>query len=400
MEIQLSERVNRIKPSPTIAVAVKAAKLKASGKDIISLGAGEPDFATPNNIKEAAKDAIDDNFTRYTEVDGIPALKDAIINKFKRDNHLEYKPEQILVSCGAKHSIYNIFQAVLDAGHEVIIPSPYWTSYPDMVLLADAKPVILQAGIASGFKITPEQLQKAITPNTRAFIINSPNNPSGAAYTNQELAALGKVLLQHPEVIIISDEIYEHTYWADFPFSNILNACPELYERTILVNGVSKAYSMTGWRIGYAAGPEHVIKAMRKIQSQSTTNPCSISQKASVEALNGPQTFITEMNKEFKIRHDYFFTELKKIPGIDCLPASGAFYVLFSVIDLIDRLKIPNVTDDTSLAEHLINTVGVAMVPGSAFGAPGYMRASFAASMAELQEAIKRLHQALNANKL
>lgn len=391
MEIQLSDRVNSIKPSPTLAVAAKAAELKAAGQDIISLGAGEPDFATPTHVKEAAKQAIDANFTHYTQVDGIPELKQAIISKLGRDNNLQYKPEQIIVSCGAKHSIYNVLQALLNPGDEVIIPAPYWVSYPDMTILAGGKPVIVSADITQNFKIKPEQLAAAITPKTRLMFINSPSNPSGVAYTQEELAALGAVLLKHPHIIIISDDIYEHTYWAKFPFVNILNACPELYDRTVIVNGVSKAYAMTGWRIGYAAGPTNLIKAMLKIQSQSTTNPTSISQKATVAALNGDQSFITGMNKEFKQRHDYFIHELNNMPGIKCLPADGAFYVLFQVTDLIKQLNLPNVTNDHEFAEYLLNTVGLALVPGSAFGAPGYLRASIAASQKELEGAIQRL---------
>lgn len=391
MDIQLSERVMSIKPSPTLAVAAKAAELKAAGQDIISLSAGEPDFATPSHIKEAAKQAIDANFTHYTQVDGIPELKQAIIDKLNRDNNLQYKAEQIIVSCGAKHSIYNAIQAILNPGDEVIIPAPYWVSYPDMAILAGGKPVIINADISQNFKIKPEQLAAAITPNTRLMFINSPSNPSGVAYTKDELAALGAVLLKHPHVIIISDDIYEHTYWAQFPFSNILNARPELYDRTLIVNGVSKAYAMTGWRIGYTAGPASIVKAMLKIQGQSTTNPTSISQKAAVAALNGNQNFIATMNKEFKQRHDYFLEELNKMPGIKCLPADGAFYVLFQVTDLISKLNIPHVTNDHEFAEHLLNTVGLALVPGSAFGATGYLRASIAASRQQLEEAIKRL---------
>lgn len=393
MEIQLSERVKRIKPSPTLAVVAKAAELKASGRDIISLGAGEPDFATPRNIKEAAIQAINADFTRYTEVDGIPELKQAIIHKLSHENQLDYMPQQILVSCGAKHSIFNALEALLNVGDEVIIPAPYWVSYPDMSLLADGKPVIVSADINKHFKISPDQLENAITTKTKVFIINSPSNPSGVAYTKEELAALGQVLLKHPNIVIISDDIYEHTYWADFPFANILNACKELYDRTIIVNGVSKAYSMTGWRIGYAAGPVSVIKAMLKIQSQSTTNACSISQKAAVESLNGDQSFIVDMNKQFKERHDFFVAELKKMPGINCLPADGAFYVLFDVSELIHKLNLPGVKDDSSFAEYLINEVGLALVPGSAFGAPGYLRASIAASMNDLRQAIERLQR-------
>lgn len=391
MEIQLSNRANSIKPSPTLAVAAKAAELKAAGKDIVSLGAGEPDFATPAHVKEAAKQAIDANFTHYTQVDGIPELKKAIIDKLAHENNLQYKPDQILVSCGAKHSIFNAMQALLNPGDEVIIPAPYWVSYPDMAMLAEAKPVFIPAGIEQQFKITPAQLEAAITPKSRFFFINSPSNPSGVAYTKEELAALGEVLLKHPQIVVLTDDIYEHTWWAKFPFVNILNACPKLYDRTIVVNGVSKAYAMTGWRIGYAAGPAHIIKAMTKIQSQSTTNATSISQKAAVAALSGDQKCITEMNGEFKLRHDYFMSALQEIPGIKCLPADGAFYVLFQVDDLIKKLNLPNVTNDHQFAEYLLDTVGLSLVPGSAFGAPGYLRASIAANMDQLQEAILRL---------
>jgi len=391
LDIQLSDRVKSIKPSPTLAVAAKAAELQKNGHDIVSLGAGEPDFPTPEFAKEAAKQAIDANFTHYTQVDGIPELKEAIINKLSRDNNLIYKPEQILVSCGAKHSIYNAMQALLNPGDEVIIPAPFWVSYPDMAMLAGAKPVFVTADIQQRFKITPDQLAAAITDKTRMVILNSPSNPSGVAYTKAELTALGEVLLQHPQIVILSDDIYEHTFWADFPFSNILNACPALYDRTLIINGVSKAYAMTGWRIGYTAGPTSVIKAMYKIQGQSTTNPCSISQKAATAALSGDQSFIKDMNIAFKARHDYMVKALTALPGIECIEADGAFYVLFKITGLIKRLNLANVTNDTELAEYLINTIGLALVPGSAFGAPGYLRASIAASPQQLEEAIKRL---------
>lgn len=393
MDIQLSERVNSIKPSPTLSVATKAAELKAAGHDIIGLGVGEPDFPTPSHIKEAAKQAIDDNFTHYTAVDGIAELKAAIIAKLKRDNHTDYKPEQILVSCGAKHSIFNLMQALLNPGDEVIIPAPYWVSYPDMALLAGAKPVFIYTDLEQRFKITPAQLEKAITPKTKLLILNSPSNPTGVAYSDAELKALGEVLLKHPHVFILSDDIYEHILWADFPFSNIVMACPKLYEHTIIINGVSKSYAMTGWRIGYAAGPIAIIKAMYKIQGQSTTNPCSIAQKAAVAALNGDQSFIHEMNTEFKERHDYVVNELNNMPGISVPPADGAFYVFFDVSDLIRRLNLPNVTNDTEFAEYLLQTVGLALVPGSAFGAPGCLRASIAVKMEVLQEAMQRLRE-------
>lgn len=399
MNIQLSNRVNNIKPSPTLAVTAKAATLKAAGHDIIGLGAGEPDFATPQHIKEAAKKAIDEDFTHYTAVDGVPELKQAIIDKLIRDNKLTYKPEQILVSCGAKHSIFNLMQALLNPGDEVVIPAPYWVSYPDIAVLAGATPLAIYAGIEQGFKITPAQLDAAITPKTRLLILCSPSNPTGVAYTNAELAALGGVLRKHPQVFIMSDDIYEHILWSDSPFANIAMACPDLCDRIIVVNGVSKAYAMTGWRIGYAAGPEQLIKAMNKIQGQSTTNACSISQKAAVAALNGDQSCITTMNKEFKLRHDYVVQELSNMPGITVRPADGAFYVFFKVTDLITKLNLPHVTDDTEFAEYLINNAGLALVPGSAFGAPGYLRASTATSMDILKEAMRRLRSVAETNK-
>ncbi len=398
MNIQLSDRVNSIKPSPTLAVTAKAAELKAAGHDIIGLGAGEPDFATPQHIKEAAKKAIDEGFTHYTPVDGILELKQAIIAKLSRDNKLFYKPEQILISCGAKHSIFNLMQALLNPGNEVIIPAPYWVSYPDMALLAGAKPIAIYAGIEQDFKITPAQLEVAITSKTKLLILCSPSNPTGVAYTKTELAALGEVLRKHPQVLIMSDDIYEHILWSDSPFANIAMACPDLYDRIVVVNGVSKSYAMTGWRIGYAAGPEKIIKAMHKIQSQSTTNPCSVSQKAAVAALNGDQSCITTMNKEFKLRHDYVVQELSNMPGITVRPADGAFYVFFKVTDLITKINILHVTNDTEFAEYLINEVGLALVPGSAFGAPGYLRASIATNMGILQEAMRRLRTVAEMN--
>ncbi len=398
MEIQLSKRIQSIKPSPTLAVSAKAAELKAAGKSIIALGAGEPDFATPQHIKEAAKHAIDQDFTHYTAVDGIPELKTAIIKKFQRDNQLEYTPEQILVSCGAKHSIFNLMQSMLNPGDEVLIPSPYWVSYPDMCELAGAKPLIMHTGIKQNFKITAEQLAADITPRTRLLILCTPSNPTGVAYTKKELSALAEVLKLHPLITVMSDDIYEHIWWAKEPFSNIAMAVPELHDRTIVINGVSKAYAMTGWRIGYAAGPTKLIKAMKKMQGQSTTNPCSISQKAAIAALDGSQSCVTTMRDEFKKRHDYFYAEINKIEGLNCIPADGAFYVFFQVDGLIEKINLPEVKDDTSLAEYLLESVGVAVVPGTAFGAPGYARASVATSMENLQEAISRLQSVANSS--
>jgi aspartate aminotransferase len=392
-KLTLANRVQRVKPSPTLAVTARVAELRAAGKDIIGLGAGEPDFDTPDHIKKAAIKAIKDGFTRYTAVDGMPSLKQAIIAKFKQDNGLDYTPGQILVSCGGKQSFYNLAQALLNPGDEVIIPAPYWVSYPDMVRLADGEPVIIRAGVETNFKITPEQLEAAITPKTRIFVINSPSNPTGVAYSKAELAALGEVLKHCPQVLIATDDMYEHILWSKEPFCNILNACPDLYERTIVLNGVSKVYAMTGWRIGYAGGPADLIKAMKKVQSQSTSNPASISQVAAQEALEGDQSCIQPMIKAFKERHDYVVTALNKIDGVTCLPADGTFYVFPHVQEVIDRLD--GVNDDIELAEHLLDEAGVALVPGSAFGAPGYVRISFATSMEILNDALTRLANAL-----
>ncbi|HKK06438.1 MAG TPA: pyridoxal phosphate-dependent aminotransferase [Gammaproteobacteria bacterium] len=394
MEIQLSQRVQRIKPSPTLAVTARAKALRAAGRDIIGLGAGEPDFDTPEHIKQAAIDALHAGFTKYTPVDGTPELKEAVIAKFKRDNGLDYAADQILVSCGGKHSFYNLAQALLDEGDEVIIPAPYWVSYPDMVLLADGKPVIVEAGLDQGFKIIPEQLEAAITQRTRLLVLNSPSNPTGVAYTRAELAALGEVLRRHPQVLIATDDMYEHILWAEEPFANILNACPDLYERTIVLNGVSKAYSMTGWRIGYAAGPKALMQAMKNIQSQSTSNPTSIAQVAATTALNGDQTCIQVMLKAFKQRHDFVVEALNAIDGVKCLPSQGAFYSFPDMREAMARLD--GVGDDVALAEYLLEHAGVALVPGSAFGAPGYMRLSFATSIDNLREAAARLDRALS----
>jgi len=392
-KIKLANRVQRVKPSPTLAVTARVAELRAAGKDIIGLGAGEPDFDTPDHIKAAGIKAIKDGFTRYTAVDGTPGLKQAIIAKFKHDNGLDYAADQVLVSCGGKQSFYNLVMALLNPGDEVIIPAPYWVSYPDMVRLADGEPVIIQAGVETGFKITPAQLEAAITPQTRLFVINSPSNPTGIAYTKEELAALGAVLRNCPHVLIATDDMYEHIIWTKEPFSNILNACPELYERTIVLNGVSKVYAMTGWRIGYCGGPAELIKAMKKVQSQSTSNPTSISQVAAQAALEGDQSCIQPMIKAFKERHDYVVAALNAIEGVICLPADGTFYVFPRLQAIIDRLD--GINNDIELAEYLLDEAGVALVPGSAFGAPGYVRISFATSMAILEDALTRLAKAL-----
>jgi aspartate aminotransferase len=389
MSIKLSARVHAVKPSPTLAVTARAAAMRAAGKDVIGLGAGEPDFDTPDHIKDAAKAAIDAGKTKYTAVDGTPSLKQAVIDKFHRDNGLEYAPEQILVSCGGKQSFYNLAQAILDPGDEVVIPAPYWVSYPDMALLAGGVPVFVNAAADQQFKITPAQLRGALTDKTRLVVVNSPSNPTGMAYTRDELAALGEVLLEYPRVAVATDDMYEHIRWSDEPFVNLLNACPELYPRTLVLNGVSKAYAMTGWRIGYAGGPADVIKAMKKIQSQSTSNPTSIAQWAAEAALTGPQDCIGEMLAEFRKRHDYVVQRLNEIPGIDCLPTDGTFYVFPSVRGLIE--SVPGVEDDVSLAEHLIEHAGVALVPGSAFGLGGHARISIATSMSNLENALDRI---------
>jgi len=390
----VSLRAQRVKPSPTLAVTALAARLKAEGKDVIGLGAGEPDFDTPAHISEAGIAAIKAGQTRYTNVDGIVELKDAIIAKFKRDNGISYERKQILVSSGAKQTIYNLCMAVLDPGDEAIIPAPYWVSYPDMVLLADGTPVTVFAGADQGYKITAAQLEAAITPKTRLLLVNSPSNPSGAAYTAAEWKALGAVLLKHPRIIIGTDDMYEKIYWGAEPFTSLLTVCPELYDRTVTINGVSKAYAMTGWRIGYCGGPAEIITAMGTIQGQSTSNASSISQRASVAALNGDQQCVAEMNKAFKERHDYIVKALNTLPGVTCAPASGAFYAF---ADVSGAIKALGLADDNAFASHLINTVGVAVVPGSGFGAPGHMRISFACSLKTLENAVERMRRALTA---
>jgi len=394
MSIKLSARVQAVKPSPTLAITARANALRAAGQDVIGLGAGEPDFDTPEHIKKAAIKAIKAGQTKYTPVDGTASLKQAIIDKFQRDNGLEYAADQILVSCGGKQSFYNLAQAILDPGDEVIIPAPFWVSYPDMVLLAGAQPVLVHADAKQNFKMTAAQLRGALTEQTRLVVINSPSNPTGMAYTKEELEALGEVLREHPRVVIATDDMYEHIVWEQGSFVNILNACPDLYERTMVLNGVSKAYSMTGWRIGYAGGPADVIKAMKKIQSQSTSNPTSISQAAAEAALNGPQECIGEMLVHFKQRHDYVVERLNKIPGVECLPTDGTFYVFPSVKGLIEA--IDGVHDDLELAEHLIEKAGVALVPGSAFGLAGHVRISIATSMENLSAALDRIEAAIS----
>jgi len=376
-----------------MAVTALAAELRAAGRDVIGLGAGEPDFDTPEHIKHAGIQAIKDGQTKYTNVDGTPALKQAIIAKYRNDNELEYAPDQILVSSGAKQTCFNICAALLNEGDEVIIPAPYWVSYPDMVLLADATPVPVLAGLDQGFKISPAALEAAITPNTRMMFLNSPSNPTGAAYTRSELEALGAVLAKHPDIVVATDDMYEHIYWADEPFTSFAQACPDLYDRTVTINGVSKAYAMTGWRIGYCGGPPAIIQAMKKIQSQSTSNPCSISQAASVAALTDDQACVKDMVKAFKERHDFVVDGLNAIPGFHCAPGAGTFYAFPNVSEAIQAKGLPN---DTALSEMLLNDAEVALVPGSAFGAEGYIRLSFATSLEILEEALSRIHKAVS----
>lgn len=390
----LADRVKRLQPSPTLAVSARAAELKARGHDIIALGAGEPDFDTPDHIKEAAIRAMRDGETKYTAVDGTPRLKKAIIEKFSHDNGLEYAPEQILVSSGGKQSFFNLFQSVIDPGDEVVIPAPYWVSYPAMVEIAGGRPVIIEAGVDARYKITPEQLDGAITRKTKVVVLNSPSNPTGVAYTRKEMEALGEVLRRHPQVLIATDDMYEHIWWADEPFVNIVMACPDLYDRSLVMNGVSKAYAMTGWRIGYAGGPAEIIKAMKKVQSQSTSNPASVSQAAAAAALEGDQGCVARMREAFRERHAFVLEALNRLPGLTAVAADGTFYSFPAARQAIARLGLK---DDVAFTEFLLEKAGVAVVPGSAFGAPGHFRLSFATSMDHLQQAMRRLEQALAA---
>jgi aspartate aminotransferase len=390
MNTLLSHRSQLIKPSATLALGARANQLKAEGKNIINFTVGEPDFDTPELIKEAAIKAMRDGFTKYTPVDGTLNLKKAIAQKFLKENHLSFDPAQIMVSTGAKQCLYNAMQALLNPGDEVLIPAPYWVSYPDMAFLADATPVFIDSNIHQHFKITAEQLQKSITERSRLFIINSPSNPSGMAYTKTELSALAEVLLKHKQISILSDDIYEHIYWGKEPFVNILNVCPELSDRTLVINGVSKAYAMTGWRIGYAAGNREVIKAMTTIQSQSTSNPNSIAQAAAQAALEGPQECIEKMNHAYQQRHAFMIEKFNEMPDVTCLPVDGTFYLLPSFEKFLQ--KNPQFTSDYDLAEYLLNDIGVAVVPGSAFGAPNCLRLSFATDMKTLEEGIKRIN--------
>jgi aspartate aminotransferase len=387
---QLSKRVQSIKISPTLAITAKAAQLKASGKNIITLAAGEPDFPTPEYICSAAKNAIDAGFTKYTPVPGIIELRQAIATSLLQEQGLTYNPaSQIVVTCGAKQAIYNLLQAIINPGDQVIIPAPYWVSYPDMILLADGVPVFIASDLQTGFKLDVAKLSAAINAQTKLLILNSPSNPTGAVYTANELRAIAEVLALHPQVLIMTDDIYEHIVWEKASFCSILQVAPELTARTIVINGVSKSYAMTGWRIGYAAGPAKIIEAMVNIQSQSTSNASSISQKAALAALTGPQDFREAMLLAFKQRHDYVVNRINNIPKMQCMPVGGAFYCFFRVQDLIDCL--PNIANDVQLTSLLLEQAEVAFVPGSAFGLEGYLRLSFATSMQQLTEAFDRV---------
>ena len=391
--MNLSNRVHAIKESPTIAVTDKARRLREAGRDVIGLGAGEPDFDTAGFVLQAAKDAMDAGRTRYTAVDGAPDVKEAIIAKMKRDHDLDYRPSQIVVSSGGKNSLYNLVQSIVDAGDEAVVPAPYWVSYTDIVLLAGGVPVVLETGAASGFKMTPEQLESAITPRTRLLILNSPSNPTGACYRRSELAGLAEVLRRHPGVVVATDDMYEKIMWDDEPFANLLNAAPDLMDRTVVLNGVSKAYAMTGWRIGYAAAPDPLSAAMRKIQSQCTSNPCSVSQAAAAAAISGDHGYVEERSRIFHERHDYVNRRLNELAGVSCVAGRGAFYAFPDFGGAIAAHR--NANDDVAYAEWLLEAAGVAIVPGSAFGAPGFMRLSFATSMENLESALDRMADAM-----
>jgi len=392
----IADRLSRIKPSPTIAVSTKAAELKAAGRDVIGLGAGEPDFDTPEHIKEAAARAMAAGKTKYTAVPGIIELRQAICDKFKRDNGLTYTPDQVSVACGGKQSIYNALMATLNPGDEVIIPAPYWVSYPDITLLAEGEPVFVDCPESASFKLTPAALEAAITPKTKWLILNSPSNPTGAAYTRADLAALGEVLKRHPQVWVMTDDMYEFIIYDDFEFTTIAQVVPELYDRTLTLNGLSKAYCMTGWRVGYAAGPADIIKAMNKIQSQSTTSTSTISQWASVAALNGDHSFIAEHNKAFKERRDLVVSMLNQASGLTCATPEGAFYVYPSCAGAMGK-KTPEgkvLNTDEDFATYLLEAEGVAVVHGEAFGLSPHFRISYATSIEALEDACQRIQRA------
>ena len=394
-QIELSDAVNRVQPSATIAVTTKAAELKRAGVDVIGLGAGEPDFDTPQHIKDAAIKAIQDGKTKYTPADGIPELKEAICAKFKRDNDLDYKPSQVNVSPGGKPVIFNAFISTLNPGDEVIVPAPYWVSYPDMARMAGGTPVFVQCGPNANYKLTPDALEAAITPKTKWLVLNSPSNPTGAAYTKAELRGLADVLLRHPQVFILTDDMYEHLVYDGFEYWTIAQVEPGLYDRTLTMNGVSKAYAMTGWRIGYAAGPENLIATMRKVMSQSTSNPCSISQWAAVEALNGPHDFLAERNAAFKSRRDLVVRELNKADGITCGTPEGAFYVYPNCAGVIGKRSAGGalIETDKDFCSALLEAKSVAAVFGEAFGLSPAFRVSYATSTEALTEACKRIQE-------
>lgn len=392
MEHTIANRLADLKPSPTLAISAKANELKAQGEPVINLSVGEPDFPTPQIICDAAIEAINQGQTTYTAVDGTAELKQAIQNKLQRDNNLEYNNDQIIASCGAKHSLFNLFLALLNPDDEVVIPAPYWVSYPSMAIVAEAQSRIIQTSIDQDFKITPEQLEQTLNERTKIVIINSPTNPTGMSYSLEELQALGEVLKRYPYTYVISDDIYEKIRWSEQPFYNIASAVPELKERTFVVNGASKAYAMTGWRLGYAAGPKEVIAAAKKIQSQSTSNPCSISQAATAAALKSNESFLEPMINAFKERHDYLVDAVNQLPGFRAIKGEGAFYLFPNVEQAVHNLGLE---DDFKLAEWLLDEAKIACVPGSAFGAPGYLRFSYATSMDNLKQAIERLQDVL-----
>jgi len=396
--IELSQRIQKVRPSATLTITAKAAELRASGRSIISLSVGEPDFDTPKHAAEAAKKAIDEGFTRYTPVPGIPELRQAVAEKFKRDNGLDYEAEDILVSTGGKQCIYNLLQAMLNPGDEAIIPAPYWVSYPDTVRLADGEPVIVTTTAEANFKLTAAQLEAAITPKTRLLFLNSPSNPTGMAYSADDLAALGEVLRRHPQVAVATDDMYEKILFDGKQFATMAQANPDLKERTITLNGVSKAYCMTGWRIGFCAGPRHLIKAMAKVQGQSTSNPSSVSQKAALAALTGPTDDMKQMVRTYEQRRSWLVERLNGIPGVSCITPDGAFYVFPSIAGWIGKRTADGIqlTDDIKVCEWLLEGAGVAVVPGTEFGSPGHMRLSYAVSQETLEDALNRIAKAAN----
>ena len=393
MNNPISERVRKVKPSATIAISSKAMEMRSAGIDVISMSAGEPDFDTPEHIKDAAKVAMDDGMTKYTQVDGLPELKQAIINKFRDDNELIYHPENILVSTGAKQTLYNLFQAILGPGDEVIIISPYWVSYPDMVLLADAKPIIVDTFQKNDFSLDLSAFKEALNERTKLVIINSPSNPTGITFGRSDYESIGAILEDHPDVYVATDDMYEYIYWGEEPFVSFAQACPSLFDRTITINGVSKSYAMTGWRIGYCGGPTDVIGAMKKVQSQSTSNPSSISQAATIAALNGSKDEIYAMVEQYKLRHDYLCNALNDIDGFKTSPGSGAFYLFPDVKNVI---KNKGFSDDVELSQYFIEEAKVAVIPGSAFGSKGYIRLSYATSHEQIKEAVERISNSLN----